>query len=61
MVKAILSRVSMLGVMPGIAGISQAVAGQLVSRCADPTLTEAEFGKLVEDAAHEGYELTTIR
>lgn len=45
----------------GIGGISQSVTGHVVSRCADPNLTEEEFLQLAEEVAKEGYVLEYVK
>lgn len=44
----------------GIGGISQSVAGQVVTKCADPNLTEEEFRQLAAEVATQGYELEYV-
>jgi hypothetical protein len=56
--KLLFSRVAKIAMLPGIGGISQSVAGQLVARCADPSLTNAEFEALITEAKEKGYELS---
>ena len=46
--------------LPGIGGISQAVAGEIVSKCGDPTLSDADFASLIQQAAEQGYELKPV-
>ena len=60
MTKALMSHITKIAMLPGIGGISQAVAGELVARCADPTLTNDEFDALVAKAAAQGYELARV-
>jgi hypothetical protein len=46
--------------MFGIGGISQSVASDVVARCADPTLSDAEFEALKRDVAKRGYSLELV-
>lgn len=60
MSKLLFKSMSLLASVAGIGGISQSVAGHVVAKCADPTLTDSEFNELVEEVAKEGYELKYI-
>jgi hypothetical protein len=46
--------------VPGIGGISQAVAGDIVAKCADPSLSDQEFARLMDQAESQGYELKPV-
>lgn len=58
--KSIFKTIERFATISGIGGISQSVAGEVVSRCADPNLTEEDFQKLVAEVAEQGYELTYV-
>lgn len=60
MTATLLKTVARLFSVPGIGGISQAVAGEIVSKCGDPTLSDEEFAGLIQLAAEQGYELKPV-
>lgn len=58
MLKAMLKRTRVVGLMPGFTPVSQGVNAILVERLCAPELPEAEYQALVNDAAKHGFELT---
>ena len=43
--------------LPGIGGIAQTVATELLARLADPSLSDADFEELQAEARAKGYRL----
>ncbi|MGC5311330.1 hypothetical protein [Micromonospora zamorensis] len=58
MLKALLKRTRVIGLMPGFTPVSQGVNAILVERLCAPELSEADYQSLVNDAAKNGFELT---
>ncbi|MEU8252686.1 hypothetical protein AB0C06_00260 [Micromonospora inaquosa] len=58
MLKALLKRTRVIGLMPGFTPVAQGVNAVLVERLCAPELSEAEYQTLVSDAAKHGFELT---
>jgi hypothetical protein len=58
MLKTLLKRTRVVGLMPGFTPVSQGVNAILVDRLCAPELSEAEYQTLVNDAAEHGFELT---